>query len=162
MLKYFRIAVTALSLTACVLLIALWVRSYWWQDQYVLGLTKTQFIHGESARGWISFRSHWVSLYDPYFAWMKFEWRGWRFNSFSIDEWDGSLLPNPAWRWHLRPGTTQSHFTATFPYWLPILVTAALAAVPLLPWSKRFSLRTLLIATTLVAVALGTIIYLAR
>ena len=29
MLKYLRIAVTALSLTACVLLIALWVRSYW-------------------------------------------------------------------------------------------------------------------------------------
>jgi hypothetical protein len=28
MLKYLRIAVTALSLTVCVLLIALWVRSY--------------------------------------------------------------------------------------------------------------------------------------
>ena len=28
MLKYLRIAVTALSLTACVLLIALWLRSY--------------------------------------------------------------------------------------------------------------------------------------
>ena len=28
MLKYLRIAVTALSLTACVLLIAMWVRSY--------------------------------------------------------------------------------------------------------------------------------------
>jgi hypothetical protein len=32
MLKYLRIAVTALSLTACVLLIALWVRSYWNTD----------------------------------------------------------------------------------------------------------------------------------
>ena len=31
MLKYLRIAVTALSLTACVLLIALWVRSYYSQ-----------------------------------------------------------------------------------------------------------------------------------
>jgi hypothetical protein len=32
MLKYVRIAVTALSLTACVLLVALWVRSYWHFD----------------------------------------------------------------------------------------------------------------------------------
>jgi hypothetical protein len=32
-LKYLRIAVTALSVTACVLLIALWVRSYWWVDK---------------------------------------------------------------------------------------------------------------------------------
>jgi hypothetical protein len=32
MLKYLRIAVTVLSLTACVLLIALWVRSYYGGD----------------------------------------------------------------------------------------------------------------------------------
>src|SRR5687767_13214300 len=30
--RYLRIAVTALSLTACVLLITLWVRSFWWID----------------------------------------------------------------------------------------------------------------------------------
>jgi hypothetical protein len=32
LLKYLRIAVTALSLTACVLLIALWMRSFWVTD----------------------------------------------------------------------------------------------------------------------------------
>ena len=31
-MRYLRIAVTTLSLTACVLLVALWVRSYWWCD----------------------------------------------------------------------------------------------------------------------------------
>jgi hypothetical protein len=36
MLKSLRIAVTTLSLTACVLLIALWVRSYWWADRCTL------------------------------------------------------------------------------------------------------------------------------
>jgi hypothetical protein len=30
MLKYLRIAVTAVSLMACVLLVALWARRYWW------------------------------------------------------------------------------------------------------------------------------------
>lgn len=41
------------------------------------------------------------------------------------------------------------------PYWLPVLACTGLAAVPWLPLSSAFSLRTLLIATTLVAVVLG-------
>jgi hypothetical protein len=42
------------------------------------------------------------------------------------------------------------------PYWFPVLMTGAMA---LLVWRpRRFSLRTLLIGTTLVAVGLGSII----
>jgi hypothetical protein len=41
----------------------------------------------------------------------------------------------------------------SFPYWLPICVAAGIAAFPWLHF--RFSLRTLLITTTLVAVVLG-------
>jgi hypothetical protein len=37
MFKYLRIAVTALSLTACVLLIALWVQSYYSSRQHIFG-----------------------------------------------------------------------------------------------------------------------------
>jgi hypothetical protein len=44
-------------------------------------------------------------------------------------------------------------------YWLPVVVAAALAAVPWICY--RFSLRTLLIATTLVAVMLGIAVYVA-
>ncbi len=42
----------------------------------------------------------------------------------------------------------------------PIAIAAALAALPWLRW--RFSLRTLLIATTLVAVVLGLIMWAVR
>jgi hypothetical protein len=46
------------------------------------------------------------------------------------------------------------------PFVLPLIIAAALGAVA---WTViRFSLRTLLIATTLVAVALGLIIAVAR
>jgi hypothetical protein len=49
------------------------------------------------------------------------------------------------------------------PHWFALVGCAAFAAVPWLPWwSNRFSLRTLLIATTLVAVVLGLIVYFAR
>jgi hypothetical protein len=41
------------------------------------------------------------------------------------------------------------------PHWFLIVVTIILSAIP---WFQRFSLRTLLIATTLVAVVLGIIV----
>jgi hypothetical protein len=43
------------------------------------------------------------------------------------------------------------------PHWLAILIIGAVAAVPWLRW--QFSLRTLLITTTLVAVVLGIAVY---
>jgi hypothetical protein len=49
------------------------------------------------------------------------------------------------------------------PYWFIVLLNAAIAAAPWLPWwSKRFSLRTLLIATTLIAVALWLIVWVVK
>jgi hypothetical protein len=44
------------------------------------------------------------------------------------------------------------------PFWLLIIATIVLGSFPWLP--HRFSLRTLLIATTLVAVVLGLIVWL--
>ena len=46
------------------------------------------------------------------------------------------------------------------PYWFLLVGSSLMAAVPWLPW--RFTLRTLLIATTLVAVVLGLIVYATR
>ena len=43
-----------------------------------------------------------------------------------------------------------------------LLLVAALVAVPWIPYSRRFSLRTLLIATTLVAVVLGLAVWAGR
>jgi len=51
---------------------------------------------------------------------------------------------------------------ATVPIWMLGALVLALAAVPWIRWSARFSVRTLLIATTLVAVVLGLAIYAAR
>jgi len=50
-----------------------------------------------------------------------------------------------------------------FPHWLPILALAMLSVPAALPWLRwRFSLRTLLIAITLVALILGLIIISTR
>ncbi len=46
------------------------------------------------------------------------------------------------------------------PYWFAVILSGTFAAAPWLP--SHFSLRTLLIATTLFALALGTIVWLAH
>jgi hypothetical protein len=55
-------------------------------------------------------------------------------------------------------------FYIAFPYWAPVTFCLALAVAPVLIRHQRFrfSLRTLLIATTLVAVVLGIIAWLLR
>jgi hypothetical protein len=77
-------------------------------------------------------------------------------------------VPNrPAWAGQInRHGFRYNVYSnGSWHVWGPLWVAGAFiaaAAVPLaaLPWMhSRFSLRTLLIATTLVAVLLGTIIY---
>jgi hypothetical protein len=120
MLHYLRIAVTALSLTACVLMVSLWVRSYYRLD---------------TMRPWTG---HAISC-----------WRG-RLFILSIDE---KFLYGA----NVRPGDLQP---TTIPILSLTLFAAGCAAAPWIGWSKRFSLRTLLVATTLVAVGLGGLVVL--
>jgi hypothetical protein len=52
--------------------------------------------------------------------------------------------------------------SARIPHWFLVTITALLIPAPWISWSKRFSLRTLLIAMTVIAVGLGAIIYALR
>ena len=51
--------------------------------------------------------------------------------------------------------------SVAMPYWFGVLLSTTFAAAPLMR-TARFSLRTLLIATTLVAVGLGAIIWITK
>ena len=147
MLKYLRIAVTALGLTACVLLVALWVRSYWWADG--VGRTaqtsrNTTVVSVGSNYGRVVLGRH----VDP----------EWVVPPEMINRW--GYLSDKA-----RPVQRRFDWKASsreirieFPTWLAALLAASLAVAPWIRW--RFGLRTLLIATTLVAVGLGAIVLL--
>ncbi len=50
----------------------------------------------------------------------------------------------------------------TFPYWFGVFAVIVMAIAPWAFPTYRFSLRTLLIATTLVAIGLGLIVWVAR
>jgi hypothetical protein len=137
MLKYLRIAVTALCLTACVLLIALWVRSYsrFESNRWLL-----------SAMGRVYINGRFILSPENEDKELDVEHYQTRFGTSGL---------------RIRGNAKVSSMGADFvmPYWTLTLLAAILAAVPWLPWSKRFSLRTLLIVTTLIAVALGLIVW---
>jgi hypothetical protein len=158
MLKNLRVATTALSLTAGVLLIALWVRSYW-QCDWISG----DWIRGRGDGEW-----HFVEIKSigGFLVW-------WQHNFTDHDggNLDLSIATLPfqkeylSWvPWYGRferynQQTSKSIITeAMVPYWMLLLALFVLSVIPWLSWSNRFSLRTLLIATSLVALGLGMIV----
>jgi hypothetical protein len=97
-------------------------------------------------------------------------------NFFSVAQGYGiEKLPSPDEAWDIRGAAQRTwnvllahgeelagvRFTV-LPYSSLVLLSATFATVPWIRWSKRFTLRTLLIATTLVAVILGAIVYAAK
>ena len=71
-----------------------------------------------------------------------------------------SLSPDASWRHYFVRDSTSLAFSIVVPFWFPILMSAVIGGLSWLPF--RFTLRTLLIATTLVAVGLGLIVWAAR
>ena len=147
--RYLRITFSATCLVTCVLLIVLWVRSYWWLDNVNFSTTETKV--AQSFDGVLGF-----------FYRRKFSEPG--ITSLSYAEWASALKPpsrNKMPKWYF--GSIQNGIIIKCPHWFPILLLATSAAAP---WYRRipyqFSLRTLLIATTLVAVVLGLIAWSLR
>jgi hypothetical protein len=146
-----RIAVSAMCGVICLLLIALWVRSNWWADYLQVNNGKLFDFYIEAQRGelfvcfgppvnassWIDYGHHEVEMYYRNFDYTVVGFY------FGNDE--------------MFPGI----FIIDLPFWFLVPATAALAAGPWIHWSRRFSLRTLIIAMTLIAVLLGLIFSLA-
>ena len=146
LIRGLRIAWTAWWGILCVLLIVLWVRSYW---------------RGESV--WHVGSDHMLTAFhsqigvltlgrEPYPGKRhSFEWMYWN--------WELSRI-NPAFISQFRYERYVNGVSVNVPHWFLIAVSGVLSTAPWIHWSKRFSLRTLLIATTLIAVLLATAAYL--
>ncbi len=174
-LRYLRVVFSITCLIACVLLIALWVRSSRLSnfllgdgshDVYVGTFWETQRFAIVSTRGHLEFC--------------------WFTRPTGVLGPSGFSQPPERASSYFEAGITARYFGITSssdgrsklvltPHWVPAMITGLLAAVfvPSLTFSilhacygtlksirfpARFSLRTLLIATTLVAVALGLIV----
>jgi hypothetical protein len=135
----------------CVLLVVLWVRSYWWHDS-VRMLAAGKSVHLASDRGLLSA----VVNQRPPMRWELVSQPTSK-TSGPIPEWVIGSIPRKLLgiRWAAADsGTT---FTI-LPQWIPIAISAALAICTWLPW--RFSLRSLLIAIMLMSLGLGMVVWL--
>src|SRR4051812_38770104 len=74
---------------------------------------------------------------------------------------NSSFLGKARWYRTYLGFASRKDFVA-LPYWFAILVASAPTAALWLPECKCFTLRTLLVATTLVAVVLGLAVYFAH
>jgi hypothetical protein len=141
MLKYLRISVTALSLTVCVLLIALWMRSYRVNEVKAFTVAGTRF-HVQSLLGRVVLgrASNSVTFRQPVTDSLR-EGANKRDNILGFSY------------YRARFGDLVS---VRIPIWFLATTFAALSILPWIPrrmW--RFRLRTLLITVTLIATMLG-------
>jgi hypothetical protein len=156
-LRYLRGTVTGLCVSVYILLIAIWVRSYWWCDTVVLHGVADRIVTCESLYGGIG-----VRIYGPPTdyngpATLRYK-RIWAFGT--------KVQPL-----HESKLTTLLGFGGTaigrsiiiaIPCWFVTLASTILALVIWRTTRWRFSLRTLLIATSVVAVLLGLVIWAAN
>jgi hypothetical protein len=144
-----RIAFSALWSILCVLLIALWIRSYWGYDGFSISFSPSHEFTVASGRGQIVLLDDRLSDVARYYEFVRPQLEEPRKATFF-----------PAL---FRPMTFRSgdrFFSVTIEYWLVVAVAALAAGAPL--FSYRFCLRTLLIATTLIGLILGSIIATTR
>jgi hypothetical protein len=155
--RYLRIAISVVCCIACLLLIALWVRSYWWIDGAIGPISSNKVLLIGSNSGSFSFRIDDSSQHLSVSQWQA--------DHHSIEEIASAFrqlgqkitFGGPQFGFS---GTGNDFFVA---HWIIIAVIATIGAIssaPWLRWTKRFSLRTLLLATTILALALGTFAWL--
>jgi hypothetical protein len=156
-----RIAFSVVCGIACWLLIVLWVRSYFYRDSKIIDLPAPHFVQFRSQCGQISCALG--ELPSSLAAWGPDRiMLGRNFTepakSLAIPisaEDRPPLISSFAFEWNqYRDGVE-----VLVPYSFLVLISGGLATAPWIKWSKRFSLRTLLIATTLVAAVLGLIVW---
>jgi hypothetical protein len=130
---------------AAVLLVALWVRSHWsWDAAWIYTPTAELLIDAQSGETFLRYHTPPVSP--------KSEVIGVK----SVPALDIFVMP---------PGSYAGFrfirsygFGLFVPFWFLVIVATSLTVAPWITW--KFSLRMLLIATTLVAVGLGLIVWL--
>jgi hypothetical protein len=135
-LRLLRIAFSATCGIVCLLVIALWARSYYYYD---LGTSRIVVMQGNL------YLAQMLAIAPSVTSTAKFT--GTMIGTHAVPAADFVVTPLNAF---------------TIPLWLLVLPVLSLAAAPWLRWSTRFSLRTLLIATTLVAIILGAAVIAAR
>ncbi len=149
-IRWLRITASAACLIACVAFSVLWVRSF--QKN-----TKNYRLYGDR-----------VSYLDSHMRLLGIWSEG---GAITLSVTNRELGSRGGWLTYgaetrifgFGANTKGGSKSVRIPHWFLVLLSATLAYVPWLPWwSPRFSLRTMLIVTTVVAIVLGLVVAFAR
>jgi hypothetical protein len=161
-LRLLRIAFSVACGVVCLLLIVLWIRSNWSQESLSLGTLGGWRIWACSVKQHIilSFSTDPSVLLPslrlpPAPRWSALSLQIEDFYQGKTEAQISRQIGIPKFPGFDFQRPRNGGFRSVIPHWFAVLVFATLGAMPLLQWSRRFSLRTLLITTTLVAVVLG-------
>jgi hypothetical protein len=155
MLRRFRITVAMLSLTACILLAVLWVRSYYRMDQVYGHTSKTNLLHFASMRGQLTVRAFDNDqILPPRLNWVLQgeSVRETLTRQLKLDQNNRDVL---VYRFERNYGALSDGFF--FPHWWAMAVVGAIGLAAASGRPKRFSLRGLLILVTVATVLLAVI-----
>jgi len=130
----------------CLLIIILWVRSFWKFDGYILQ-TRTARGGASSLRG--SILLQWDDFSKPPLRTLGL----WSYPADTASL--GKNIREPYYWFYFM--NAPIGITLTVPMWCPLAISIASVTAPWLRW--RFSLRTLLIVMTGTAIGLGLLVY---
>jgi hypothetical protein len=148
-MRFLRIGFSVLCGIVAVLLVLLWVRSYWWADFVYGHVTEVHFLDLNSNCGRLALSLQ-GELHNPIH---------WKVYSHPSEQLDWMMGPS---KWEFGKSKFGDMWFVAIPHWFLITIFGAFSAAPWLRLNNRFSLRTLLIAITLAGLLLGLIIATTR
>jgi hypothetical protein len=165
MVRYGRYAVAALFALLAVALVALWVRSYWWMDYRMREVRGPFGVQVHSQQGQLRF---FIIKYKPLpvninapeaFDDLFLE-------TFALPEGPHRIPAQwPARRevlWEFQWTHYPDGERFVLPHWFPAVSSLGLAAIFAFKRTWRYSLRAIIVATTLTAGLLGLAVYATR
>jgi 4-amino-4-deoxy-L-arabinose transferase-like glycosyltransferase len=133
----------------CLLLIALWAQAETYDFEFRFPINDSTCISMHTIPG-----RYRVCCFDDVLHTAYWD-RESRFAS-SEEEIERENRYYPTWRWMSLGQAFHNYREIVLPAWLPVITIAVFGVLPW--WRWRFSLRTLLIAMTLLAVVLGALV----
>jgi hypothetical protein len=152
-LKILRWAISIVALTACLLSGALWVRSYWWGDDFIGTSSRKIGTSILRQRQWTVVSVEGRTIWDGF----PFPRRGtaWRVESSSLAPRPPRMPPRDLVR-NLRQIRIYHHYPI-FPHWVPMIACALIGAVPWLRW--RFNIRGVLVLMAFIAAMFAILVF---
>ena len=143
LLRYLRIAISSFFAVLCLLIIAWWVRSYSWSDGAFLRLTSSEYVQVSAGYGrmCIWFEHKQTLNY-------RFKHHSHRITTHTPPDADDRIP-----LFHVGYWPTMTRVYAA--HWVFVVLAGSFAVIPWCP--RRFSLRFLLISTTVIAAVVSVI-----